>query len=137
MNTMNSERSEIPREPVGELVIKTMAMPADTNPSGDVFGGWLLSLMDVGGGIMARKISEKRVTTVAITAMRFWNPVHVGDTVCVYAELQKVGNTSMTFRLTAWAQPYKADSVYLLVTDALFTYVSIDEKGRPIQVKSS
>lgn len=132
---MERDQIEIPMEPAGELVIKTVAMPADTNPSGDIFGGWLLSHMDVGGGIPARCLSGTRVTTVAITAMRFWNPVHVGDTVCVYAQLQKVGTTSMTFRVTAWVLPFRKGEKNVLVTDALFTYVAIDEAGKPVPVK--
>jgi acyl-CoA thioesterase YciA len=129
-----NERTDA-RTPRGELVIKTLSMPADTNPSGDIFGGWLLSQMDIGGGIMARKTAGTRVTTVAITGMRFWTPVHVGDTVCVFAELLKIGRTSMTFSITAWVLPFHSEERNTLVTEAIFTYVAIDSQGKPVPVK--
>ena len=131
---MTENNQDLSTEPKGELVIRTLAMPADTNPSGDIFGGWLLCQMDIGGGIAARGIVEDRVTTVAVTSMRFWRPVHVGDTVCVHAELLNIGNTSLTFRITAWAvEPYR-NKKRRLVTEAEFTYVSIDENGKPVPI---
>lgn len=125
------------KAPKGELVIKTLAMPADTNPSGDIFGGWLLSQMDLGGGIAAKRIAGNRITTVAITEMRFLHPVRVGNTVCVYADLQRIGNTSLTFSITAWVIPVAKSDKPVLVTEALFTYVSIGRNGRPIPLKKS
>jgi acyl-CoA thioesterase YciA len=128
-----AEKDIIPTEPEGELVIRTIAMPMDTNFNGDIFGGWLISQMDLGGIVAARKLSKSRATTVAINAMHFRYPVKVGDTVCCYAKLLKVGRTSMTFQIMAWVseqgiKPRKC------VTEAVFTYVAIDEAGQPIAV---
>ena len=120
----------IPKEPRGELVIRTIALPKDTNSYGDIFGGWLLSQMDLGGGIAAKEITGGRVTTVAIDRMRFWNPVRVGDTVCCYAHLSRMGTTSVTFEIAAWATPIQRE-LRRCVTQALFTYVLLDDKGRP------
>ncbi|HVZ66095.1 MAG TPA: acyl-CoA thioesterase [Lacunisphaera sp.] len=119
-----------PVEPHGELVIRTIAMPADTNPSGDIFGGWLMSQMDLGAAIYARNLSRSRVTTVAVEAMAFLNPVRVGDIVNCYASLLKVGRTSMRIDVEAWVQ--RGDDGRLLrVTEGVFTYVAIDQDGRP------
>ncbi len=121
-------------EPCGELSIRTLAMPADTNQNGDIFGGWLLSQMDIGGGIFASKIAKSRAVTVAIEAMNFRKPVFVGDLVSVHANLVRVGRTSVTVHLEAWVLRRKeANSV--LVTDGNFTYVSIDDQGHPQVIK--
>jgi len=122
-------------EPVGELVIRTIAMPEDTNPLGDIFGGWLLSQMDLGGLIAATEISKGRITTVAIDAMRFWNPVHVGDIICVHADLKRIGRTSITFLINAWAVDQFTKEDKHLVTEAQFTYVSIDAYGKSLPIK--
>lgn len=121
-------------EPEGELVIRTVPLPAQTNPNGDIFGGWLVSQMDLGGGIAARERSKKRVTTVAIEEMRFWHPVRVGDTLCCYAKLVKIGRSSMRYHLSAWVLP-QGTGKRACVTEAFFTYVAIDEKGRPTPVE--
>jgi acyl-CoA thioesterase YciA len=117
-------------EPSGDLCIRTLAMPADTNANGDIFGGWLLSQMDVGGGIFASKIAKSRTVTVAIEAMNFRKPVYVGDLVSVHANLARIGRTSVTVHLEAWVLRRK-EMQSILVTDGHFTYVSIDEEGRP------
>jgi acyl-CoA thioesterase YciA len=117
-------------EPDGDLCIRTLAMPADTNANGDIFGGWLLSQMDVGGGVFASKIAKSRTVTVAIEAMNFRKAVYVGDLVSVYASLVRVGRTSITVHLEAWVLRRK-EKLSILVTDGNFTYVSIDEEGRP------
>ena len=117
-------------EPCGDLSIRTLAMPADTNQNGDIFGGWLLSQMDIGGGIFASKITRSRTVTVAIDAMNFRKPVFVGDVVSVHANLVRVGKTSVTVHLEAWVTRRK-ESEAILVTDGNFTCVSIDEQGRP------
>jgi len=117
-------------EPSGELCIQTAAMPADTNPNGDIFGGWLLAQMDIAGGIAARNHSAGRVVTVAVESMVFNKPVQVGDVVCCYAGLERVGNTSMTFRIEVWT--IRRDSfVREKVTEGVFTYVAIGQDGRP------
>src|SRR3954468_21784825 len=89
-------------EPCGDLSIRTLAMPADTNQNGDIFGGWLLSQMDIGGGIFASKVAKSRTVTVAIDAMNFRKPVYVGDVVSVHANLVRIGKSSITVRLEAW-----------------------------------
>src|SRR6201992_4376100 len=121
-------------EPCGDLCIRTLAMPADTNQNGDIFGGWLLSQMDVGGGIFASKTAKSRTVTVAIEAMNFRKPVYVGDLVSVHATLVKVGRTSITVHLEAWVVRRK-ESQSILVTDGNFTYVSIDDDGHPQTVQ--
>ncbi|CCD87177.1 Acyl-CoA thioester hydrolase [Bradyrhizobium sp. ORS 285] len=123
-----------PTEPRGDLCIRTLAMPADTNANGDIFGGWLLSQMDVGGGVFAAKVAKSRTVTVAIEAMNFRKAVYVGDLVSVYAHLVRVGRTSMTVRLEAWVLRRKEEQP-ILVTDGNFTYVSIDDNGRPQPIK--
>jgi acyl-CoA thioesterase YciA len=120
----------VPAEPQGELVIRTIAMPADTNANGDIFGGWLMSQMDLGAAIIAKNLSRSRVTTVAVDGMVFHNPVYVGDIVNCHAHLTKVGRTSMRIHIEAWVQRGK-DGTLLKVTEGVFTYVAIDDKGRP------
>jgi len=117
-------------EPHGELVIRTIAMPADTNPSGDIFGGWLMSQMDLGAAIYARNLSRSRVTTVAVDGMSFLNPVSVGDIINCYASLLKVGHTSMKISVDVWVQR-ESDGKLVRVTEGVFTYVAIDPQGRP------
>jgi acyl-CoA thioesterase YciA len=121
-------------EPSGDLCIRTLAMPADTNANGDIFGGWLLSQMDVGGGVFASKVAQSRTVTVAIEAMNFRKAVYVGDLVSVYANLVRVGRTSMTVHLEAWALR-RRELQPILVTDGNFTYVSIDDDGRPREIQ--
>ena len=127
------------REPNGELLLRTLAMPADTNPNGDIFGGWIMSQMDIGGAIRAKELAEGRVVTVAVDAMSFHHPVKVGDVVCCYGECTRVGNTSMTIKLEVWVKPVTraARADRYCVTEATFTYVAIDEDGRPRKVADS
>lgn len=116
--------------PRGDLCTRTLAMPADTNANGDIFGGWLLSQMDIAGGVAASKVAKSRTVTVSIDAMNFRKPVYVGDLVSVHANLVRVGRTSMTIHLEAWVVRRK-ETQPILVTDGNFTYVSIDDQGRP------
>src|SRR5881227_3946636 len=121
------------KTPKGELVIRTIAMPADTNPSGDIFGGWIMAQMDLGSGILASKIAKTRVVTVAVEGMSFLQPVRIGDTVACYAWLESVGRTSMKIPVEVWVQRYvRTDQTR--VTRAVFTYVAVDQVGRPIPV---
>ena len=120
--------------PQGEVVIRTIAMPADANANGDIFGGWLMSQMDIGGAILARGTAHGRVTTVAIDGMVFLRPVNIGDIVTCYAQLLGIGRTSMKIRVEAWVQRF-ADAAQLHVTEGTFTYVAIDERGKPQPVK--
>ena len=123
-----------PQAPQGELSLRTLAMPADTNQNGDIFGGWLLSQMDIAGGMYIGKIAQCRSVTVAIDAMTFRKPVFVGDVVSVYTDTIHVGHTSITIRVEAWvSRRNETDSI--LVTDGNFTYVAIDDQGKPQPVK--
>ena len=123
-------------EPDGDLCIRTLAMPADTNQNGDIFGGWLLSQMDIGGGIFASKLAKSRTVTVAIEAMNFRKPVYVGDLVSVHANLVKLGRTSITVHIEAWVLRRK-EMHSILVTDGNFTYVSIDDQGHPQPIQQA
>ena len=121
-------------QPQGELVIRTIAMPKDTNPNGDIFGGWLMSQMDLGSGILAAKTAQSRVVTVAMEGMSFLHPVCVGDTVTCYAWVEKIGRTSMVIPVEVWVQRYKYGEE-LRVTHGVFTYVAVDSEGKPIPVR--
>lgn len=122
--------------PTGDLMLRTLAMPADTNPSGDIFGGWLLSQMDVGGSLLAAEYSRGRVATVAVESMKFHLPVYVGDVLCCYASMNRVGRTSMTVDVQAWVlRAGDQQRERLLVTEGLFTYVALDTEGRPRPAK--
>lgn len=121
-------------EPKGELVIRTIAMPADTNPSGDIFGGWIVSQMDLGSGILAAKTAKSRVVTVAIEGMSFLQPVKVGDRVACYAWVEKIGRSSMTIPVEVWAQRYMTGE-QVRVTHGVFIYVAVDDVGNPIPVQ--
>ena len=121
-------------QPKGDLCIRTLAMPADTNAHGDIFGGWLLSQMDLGGGVFARKVAKSRTVTVAIEAMNFRKTVDVGDLVSVHADLVRVGRTSFTVHLEAWVLRWR-ETQPILVTDGNFTYVSVDDNGRPQAIR--
>ncbi|MFT5181408.1 MAG: acyl-CoA thioesterase YciA [Alphaproteobacteria bacterium] len=120
-------------EPHGELFIQTVAMPADTNANGDIFGGWLLSQMDIAGGIAGRNYSRGRTVTIAVESMTFRKAVKVGDVVSCYADLTKIGTTSMTYRIEAWAIRVQS-FVREKVTEGVFTYVAIGADGRPRKV---
>lgn len=123
-----------PAAPSGELVIRTLAMPADANGNGDIFGGWLVSQMDLGGAILARNTARSRVTTVAIDGMSFLHPVAVGDTVSCHARILGIGRTSLKIDVEAWVQRF-TDGAQLRVTEGVFTYVAIDDAGKPHPVQ--
>lgn len=116
-------------EPRGALAIRTLAMPADTNPNGDIFGGWLMSQMDIAGGITAHTRARGRVVTVGVEAMTFHLPVKVGDVVCCYADILKTGTTSIAVLIQAWVLKDRDPESRVLVTEGTFTYVAIDETG--------
>jgi acyl-CoA thioesterase YciA len=105
-------------------------MPADANPSGDIFGGWVLSQMDIAAGICAGQRAQGRVATVAIDAMKFIRPVSIGDVLCVYCDVRKVGRTSIAIHLEAWALKNRIGE-RVKVTEGLFTFVAIDQDGKP------
>lgn len=118
------------REPKGELTIRTLAMPKDTNPNGDMFGGWILSQMDLAGAILAKDVAKGKTVTIAIDTMKFILPLFVGDVLCCYTYVEKVGNTSVQIKIEAWARRQYANEREL-VTEGLFTYVAIDEQRKP------
>lgn len=117
-------------EPRGDLTVRQIAMPADTNANGDIFGGWVLSQMDQAGGIAGVERAQGRVVTIAVEALTFIRPVKVGDVLCVYTQVEKVGRTSMKIHIEAWARRFRTN-VREKVTDATFTFVAIDDDGRP------
>jgi acyl-CoA thioesterase YciA len=119
-----------PEQPRGELTVRVLAMPGDTNPNGDIFGGWVLSQMDQAAGIAAGERAKGRVVTIAVDAMTFIRPVKVGDVLCVYTHVENVGRTSMKIHVEAWARRFRYGERER-VTEAKFTFVAIDENGRP------
>ena len=122
--------SPTPVEPHGDLTVRLAAMPRDTNANGDIFGGWVLSQMDQASGIAAAERAHGRVATVAIEAMTFIRPVKVGDVLCVYTAIDRIGRTSIRVHVEAWARRFRTGAREK-VTDAFFTFVAIDEAGRP------
>ncbi len=123
------------QQDAGVLVIRTIAMPADTNPAGDIFGGWIMSQMDLAAGNMAGRVSQGRSATVAVEAMHFLRPVKVGDEVTLYATLTDVGRTSMRVHVDVWARSrYSKDGAK--VTEAEFVFVALDDQGAPRQISS-
>lgn len=116
--------------PHGELTIRAMAMPADTNANGDIFGGWVMSRMDQAGGIAALERAKGRVVTVAVDAMTFIRPVKVGDILEVFTGIESVGRTSIKVHIEAWARRFQTRH-HEKVTDATFTFVAVDDDGRP------
>lgn len=121
-------------QPTGELVIQTLAMPTNTNPNGDIFGGWLMSQMDLAAGILAKQRSRGRAATVAIDSMSFLQPVHVGEIVSCYVELIHLGHTSMRIKVEVWKENFTTGKK-IQVTVGTFTFVAIDEQGRPRPVE--
>jgi acyl-CoA thioesterase YciA len=113
-----------------EPALRTIAMPADTNPNGDIFGGWLLAQMDLAGGTVALRRAKGRVVTVAVTSMTFLRPVFIGDEVTCYAELEKVGHTSLTVKIETWVRRGRG-SEPIAVTAGVFTYVAVDDNRQP------
>jgi acyl-CoA thioesterase YciA len=124
---MVNPATPVPSEPP---VIRTIAMPADTNPAGDIFGGWLMAQMDLAAGNAAARRARGRCVTVAVDAMTFHSPVLVGDEVSVHASLIEVKRTSMRFKVEAWRRSRDGD-VQVKVTEALFTFVAVDSGTRP------
>ena len=126
--------------PGSSPILRTLAMPADTNPNGDVFGGWIMSQMDIAGGILAKETARSRMVTVAVDSFKFLRPVKVGDVVCCYGRVLRIGTTSITIALEVWVKKVlpgiEEASPRFKVTEAIFTYVAIDGAGkkRPIKV---
>jgi acyl-CoA thioesterase YciA len=127
--------------PQGNRLLQTLAMPSDTNPAGDIFGGWIMSQMDIAGGILAREITQSRIVTVAVDSIHFIKPVQVGDVVCCYGKLERIGTTSLTIRLEVWVRPVMHNpgnrNNLFKVTEAAFTYVSVDKDGKKQSINKS
>ena len=117
----------------GRITSRTMAMPADTNPSGDIFGGWVLSQMDIAAGICAGQRAQNRVVTVAVDSMSFIKPVKVGDILGVYTAIDRTGRTSMDIHVEAWVRRGRIGTREK-VTDAVFKFVAVDDEGVPTPI---
>lgn len=117
--------------PVGELALQTLAMPKDTNANGDIFGGWLVSQMDLAAGIASKMATRGRSVTVAIQNVQFISPVQVGATVSCYTEVAKKGNTSVHINVEVWTSNISIDDKPAKMAEGLFVFVAIDEKGKP------
>ena len=122
--------TETERPPQDEPALRTLAMPADANPNGDIFGGWVLAQMDLAGGVVAARRAGGRMVTVAVEAMRFHAPIAIGDLVTCYARVTKTGRTSITVAIETWARRRRGPKE-VRVTEGTFIYVAIDEEGRP------
>ena len=121
-------------KPLRDPAIRVTAMPRDANAYGDIFGGWLVSLMDNGAGLVAARKAKGRAVTVAIDGMQFLEPVKVGDEISVYCTVERVGRTSMVIAVEAWRRPRHEEQA-AKVTEAQFTFVAVDDKGRPRPVE--
>jgi acyl-CoA thioesterase YciA len=122
--------------PTSDPAMRTIAMPADTNPHGDIFGGWLLCQMDLAGSTFATRRAGGRVVTVAITAMTFHRPVMIGDEVSCFCDVERIGNTSITLKIESWARRRIAEEP-IKVTEGLFTYVLVGDDGHPQPIASA
>jgi len=117
-----------------ELVLKVIPMPADCNPNGDIFGGWVMAQVDLAGSVLPARLAQGRIATVAVNQFVFKQPVRVGDILSFYASLTRIGNTSITVQVEVFAERFSAQGRFVKVTEASLTYVAIDEQGRPRQV---
>lgn len=124
-----------PLKPSGELSLRVLAMPADTNPAGHIFGGWAVGQMDMAGALHAGGLTGQRVVTVAIDSMKFHKPVFVGDEVSCYTQVERTGRTSIALRIQIWVRRRSILSEPVHVTEGLFTYVALDDKGRPTEIQ--
>lgn len=124
--------TEAVRSPQGEMVLRTLAMPADTNANGDIFGGWLMAQMDMGGAILAKEIAQGRVATVRVDGMSFLKPVSVGDVVSCHARCIKAGTSSITINVEVWIKKVSSEPIgqRYCATEAVFIYVAIDGQGK-------
>jgi acyl-CoA thioesterase YciA len=124
-----------PDQPQGTLTLQTLSMPADTNPHGDIFGGWLLSQMDIAGAVLALEVAQGRVTTVAVSGMKFLHPVPVGSLVSCYAMLRAIGHTSIRVGIEVWIKNFNTHQTQK-VTEGEFAYVAIDANGNKRAIHS-
>ena len=120
-----------------ELVLRVMPLPADVNANGDIFGGWIMAQVDVAGAVLPMRIAKGRIATVAVNEFVFKQPVSIGDLLSFYAEVVRVGRTSITVRVEVYAERNPADLQVVKVTEARLTYVAIDSSGQPRQIGPS
>jgi acyl-CoA thioesterase YciA len=125
-----------PPQPRGELAARTLAMPADTNPGGDIFGGWIMAMMDAAGSMSATRLAGGRTVTAAVSKMSFLRPIKVGDVVCCYTDVLKIGHCSLTLCVEVWVLR-QGHGPRVKVTAAEFTFVALDETGRPRPMASA
>ena len=114
-----------------EAVLRVVPMPADANQHGDIFGGWIMSQVDIAGGVMAARRARGRVATVAVNSFVFKQPVQIGDVLSLYADVKRIGNTSITVNVEVYVERGRADAKIVKVTEATLTYVAIDRGGKP------
>lgn len=129
INTMNASQDSLPED--RQLTTRVLAMPTDTNAAGDIFGGWIMSQVDIAGAISARERARGRVVTVAVNSFQFHHPVFVGDLISCYAQVVKTGNTSLTVEVEVYAQRGMETPCCVRVTEAILTYVAVDGSRRP------
>ncbi len=122
-------RNEV--NPIGELTLRTLAMPADANAAGDIFGGWVMAQVDMAGVVLPARHAQGRMTTVAVNQFVFKAPVRVGDILSFYAKMERIGRTSMTVNVGVYAERISNQGRYIKVTEAQLTYVAIDDDGKP------
>ena len=127
---MSEKEQSADKQPKGAQTVRVVAMPADTNANGDIFGGWVLSQMDMAGGVAAVERARGRVVTIKVDTMIFIRPVRVGDVLSVHTEVESIGRTSMKVHIEAWVRRFITHAQEK-VTDATFTFVAIDDQGRP------
>ena len=135
-NNNESTQAAAARTPNGNLLLRTLAMPGDTNPAGDIFGGWIMSRLDISGALLAQEIAGGRVVTVAVDGLTFLKPVNVGDVVCCYGYCTHVGHTSLKIKLEIWVKKLVEENGHEkalrnLVTEANIVYVAVNKEGRP------
>lgn len=134
---MTDESSPRPHTPLPEgreLVLKVIPMPADTNGNGDIFGGWVMAQVDLAGSVLPARYVRGRMATVAVNEFIFKQPVRVGDILSFFAHITRIGNTSITVQVEVFAERFRAQGLYVKVTEATLTYVAIDDEGRPTPI---
>jgi acyl-CoA thioesterase YciA len=120
-----------------ELVLKMAPMPADCNANGDIFGGWVMAQVDIAGSVLPARIVRGRMATVAVNEFVFKQPVRVGDLLSFFSEVTRIGRTSITVKVEVFAERFRAQGEYVKVTEALLTYVAIDDQGRPRPIEKT
>ena len=134
MNTVRTASDQLPTDK--ELVLRVIPMPADCNANGDIFGGWVMAQVDLAGSVLPRRIAHGRIATVAVKEFIFKQPVRVGDILSFFSSVTRIGRTSVTVQVEVYAENFERQGQYMKVTQALLTYVAIDDSGRPRPIPS-